>query len=359
MKISIHHIHLNVSNASKSLPFYKDLLGYLGYRIVDESPDHMGTSNGTTDLWIVQAHRKRLNCPFHRQDVGLNHIAFRVSTKKAVNQFIENFLEPKKLKPLYGSPRHFPEYRKGYYAVYFEDPDRVKLEVVYFPTEKLKKKKIKSDFEGSRKALMNPGTVGIKNSERILILHKPKGFEVSRPKTPGNEKLPGRRTVYSLLPAEFHAQGWVPVGRLDKESTGLLMFVREGFLVHRLQTPRNIDKVYEVWVKGHLKPEHVENILQGVQTPIGILKAKAVQVQGVVGPNSLVKVVLDEGKNRQIRRMFAGLKDVAGNKFFKALDLTRTSFGPIYLDIEPGQWRFLTEAESEAVLKSVPRTKQN
>jgi pseudouridine synthase len=199
---------------------------------------------------------------------------------------------------------------------------------------------------------MVPGTVEIKSQERILMLHKPKGFEVTRPKTAGKEKVPGSKTVYSLLPAEFHAQGWVPVGRLDKDSTGLLMFVREGFLVRRLQTPRNIDKVYEVWVKGHLKPEHLEKILKGVRTPIGLLKAKSVRVKGVVGPNCLVKVVLDEGKNRQIRRMFAGLKDTQRNKFFKALDLTRTSIGPIHLDIELGQWRFLTGAESEAVLES-------
>jgi catechol 2,3-dioxygenase-like lactoylglutathione lyase family enzyme len=138
MKTSIHHIHLNVSNAKKSLPFYKDLLGYLRYKIVDESREHIGTSNGTTDLWIVQAHRQRLKGPFRRQETGLNHIAFRVSTQKSVDRFVHKFLEPKKLKPLYGSPRHFPEYRKGYYAVYFEDPDRVKLEVVYFPGGKKK-----------------------------------------------------------------------------------------------------------------------------------------------------------------------------------------------------------------------------
>ena len=199
---------------------------------------------------------------------------------------------------------------------------------------------------------MGTGTVGIKNSERILMLHKPKGFEVTRPKNPGGEKSTTSQTVYSLLPVEFHAQGWVPVGRLDKDSSGLLMFVREGFLVRRLQTPHNIDKVYEVWVKGHLKPGHVEKILEGVRTPIGVLKAKTVEVLGMAGPNSLVKVVLDEGKNRQIRRIFAGLRDAEKDKYFKALDLTRTSIGPVHLDIEPGQWRFLTESESEAVLNS-------
>jgi 23S rRNA pseudouridine2605 synthase len=202
------------------------------------------------------------------------------------------------------------------------------------------------------------GLVGMKSSERILMLYKPKGFEVTRPHNPWSEKSPADTTVYALLPAQFHSQGWVPVGRLDKDSSGLLMFVREGFLVRRLQTPRNIDKIYEVWVKGHLKPEHMEKILGGVRTPIGILKAKAVSVRGVVGPNSLVEVVLDEGKNRHIRRIFGGLRDDRHNRFFKALDLTRVSIGPVHLDIEPGRWRFLKESESEAVLNSIPGLKK-
>jgi len=188
------------------------------------------------------------------------------------------------------------------------------------------------------------------------MLHKPKGVEVTRPKT-GDGKTANPHNVYSFLPPEFHSEGWVPVGRLDKDSTGLLIFVREGFLVKLLQTPQNIEKTYEVWVKGHLKPEHLEKLLVGVRSPIGILKAKAISIMGLVGPNCLVKVVLDEGKNRHIRRMFRGLRDDKPNKLFKALDLTRVSIGPIGLDIEPGQWRFLSERESEALLKTVRKHK--
>jgi len=184
-------------------------------------------------------------------------------------------------------------------------------------------------------------------SKRILMLHKPKELVVTRPKSPD------AKTVYSLLPPEFHAQGWVPVGRLDKDSTGLLLFVREGFLVRLLQTPKNIDKVYEVWIKGRLRPEHLVKILEGVPSALGLLKAKAIHILGVVGPNSLVKVVLDEGKNRHIRRMFSGLKDIELKRFFKVRDLSRTSIGPIRLDLEPGQWRFLTADESEALLNCV------
>ncbi len=184
------------------------------------------------------------------------------------------------------------------------------------------------------------------------MLHKPKGYVVTRPKASPAGKEPGERTVYSLLPPEFHGQGWVPVGRLDKDSTGLLLFVQEDPLVYRLQTPGHIDKTYEVWVKGRLRREHLEKVLKGVETPIGLLKAKSVEVLGAVGPNTLLKVILDEGKNRHIRRMFGALKDVKLKKFFKALDLTRVAIGPVHLDIEPGQWRFLTDAETSSLLVS-------
>ncbi len=140
MKTSIHHVHLNVSDAGKSLPFYKSLLGTLGYKIIDQSQNHLGASNGTTDLWIVQASSRYLNRLFHRKEAGLNHIAFRVSAKKKVEDFVRKYLKKRKIKTLYGSPRLFPEYRKGYFSVYFEDPDRVKLEVVYFPKARPSKK---------------------------------------------------------------------------------------------------------------------------------------------------------------------------------------------------------------------------
>lgn len=131
MKSSVYHLQLNVSNSKKSLPFYKSFLGHLGYRIVDESSEHLGASNGTTDIWVIQTDEKYKKRGFHRKSAGLNHMAFRVDSKKAVDDLVRKFLKPKKIKPLYQSPCLFPEYHKDYYAVYFEDPDRIKLEVVY------------------------------------------------------------------------------------------------------------------------------------------------------------------------------------------------------------------------------------
>ena len=193
---------------------------------------------------------------------------------------------------------------------------------------------------------------------RILVLHKPKGYEVTRPKTLEAETYPGQKTVYSLLPPEFHGEGWVPVGRLDKDSSGLLLFVKEGFLVARLQMPGNMDKVYEVLVRGRVQKENVENMLAGVETPIGLLLAKAVEVGDEAGLDTSVKVVLGEGKNRHIRRMFAGMKDLKSDKSLKVLELKRTHFGSVSLDIEPGAWRFLTEPETQALLRLIPPKKK-
>jgi len=76
-------------------PFYKGLLSYLGYKIVDESREHIGESNGTNDIWVIQAEQKYKNRPFHRKEVGLNHISFRVESKNDVDKFTQHFLRRK------------------------------------------------------------------------------------------------------------------------------------------------------------------------------------------------------------------------------------------------------------------------
>ncbi len=124
---------INVSDAKKSLPFYSDLLLLLGYKIVSRHANSLGFSNGTLDIWVSQTESKYLNRKFHRKATGLNHLCFRVASQKAVDEFTKKFLIKKRLKPLYNSPRIFPQYTKGYYAVYFEDPDRIKIEVSHIP----------------------------------------------------------------------------------------------------------------------------------------------------------------------------------------------------------------------------------
>lgn len=136
MKSFLYHIEIRVPDSKVSFPFYKDLLGYLDYKVSYEDGSTLGMTNGTCDVWIIQTEDKYKDNKYHRKNVGLNHIALGVYSKENVDTFIKEFLNPRNIKPLYNSPKEFKEYQDGYYAVYFEDPDRIKLEVVYIPNFK-------------------------------------------------------------------------------------------------------------------------------------------------------------------------------------------------------------------------------
>jgi 23S rRNA pseudouridine2605 synthase len=178
----------------------------------------------------------------------------------------------------------------------------------------------------------------------IFMFHKPRGCVVTR----SDERA--RRTVYDALPAWVRDDGWKAVGRLDLDSRGLLLFVRDGKLQEALARPGSHDKAYEVWVRGRVTPEHVKQMLAGVSTAKGKLRAREVQLKGGAGPKSRTLVTLNEGKNRHIRRMFETLKDPKTGTALKVLELKRVSFGPVELDIPSGTWRWLTDAECAALV---------
>ena len=133
MKARVYHLQVNVRDGAVSLPFWKALLGYLEYRAVHEEADVAGFSNGTTDLWLIATAGTYRDAGFHRKRTGLNHVAFRVERREDVDRFRREFLDARGIATLYDTPREFPEYSPGYYAVFFEDPDRLKLEVVHGP----------------------------------------------------------------------------------------------------------------------------------------------------------------------------------------------------------------------------------
>ena len=136
MKSFLDHITINISNPKLSLPFYKDLLQYFDYQIIRDREDCVaGRKAGSPDLWISATEEKYLSSGFHRKNTGINHFAFHVSGKKEVDRFYNEFLKERNVKHLYSSPKNFPEYTKDYYAVYFEDPDRIKLEVCSFSSD--------------------------------------------------------------------------------------------------------------------------------------------------------------------------------------------------------------------------------
>lgn len=130
MKAVFDHLTLNVSDFQRSAAFYKDLFGFLEAKILKDAPSHLGFRLGAGEIWIKETESAYLSPGFHRKRTGVNHLAFRVGTKEEVGLFYREYLRPRNIPSLYHSPAHFP-YTEKYYAVYFEDPDRLKLEVVY------------------------------------------------------------------------------------------------------------------------------------------------------------------------------------------------------------------------------------
>ena len=183
-----------------------------------------------------------------------------------------------------------------------------------------------------------------KDSQNLLVLNKPKGYIVTRA-----DEL-GRKTVYDLLPDWVFNDGWMPIGRLDLESRGLLLFTRNGQIGNFLTKPGNCIKVYEIWVRGHVTDEHISMAKKGVDSKHGLLKALTVEKIGMGGAKTKLKIVIDEGKNRHIRRLFGALKDPKFGTPLKVLNLTRISIGSFKLNIESGKWRYLSIEEEKMLI---------
>jgi catechol 2,3-dioxygenase-like lactoylglutathione lyase family enzyme len=132
MKSKLGHVYLYVSDLDKSYNFYKELLEYLDYKQIVKADWGFAFRNEGTSVWFEKARKGHVEKGFHRKRIGLNHLAFRVNSKREVYKFHKEFLVTNKIPTLYGTPKLFPEYEEGYYAVFFEDPDRIKLEVAYY-----------------------------------------------------------------------------------------------------------------------------------------------------------------------------------------------------------------------------------
>ncbi len=183
------------------------------------------------------------------------------------------------------------------------------------------------------------------------MFHKPKGTIV----TLSDEK--SRKTVYDILPRFVLEDRWIPVGRLDRDSRGLLLFTREGELSNLLTQPGKFSKIYEVWIRGRITEGQLQQTLQGVNTPIGTLRLDRADTIGYAGPKTRLLVELSEGRNRHIRRIFGALQDQQFHTSLKVLDLKRIQIGNVKLDIPSSRWRFLTQKEEKALIKGTARSK--
>jgi len=134
--VGIDHISIRVSDYQKSKAFYSKLFGFLGFEISDEYPETIGWTNGKTRYWIAEAEGRKS----HKiGDVGIHHYAFELRNRRDVDA-LQAFLEKEKVKIV--DPAD--EYYEDYYAVFFLDPDGLKLEGMKYGEKTAAKKKGKS-----------------------------------------------------------------------------------------------------------------------------------------------------------------------------------------------------------------------
>ena len=169
---------------------------------------------------------------------------------------------------------------------------------------------------------------------RHVMLYKPAGILTAA----RDARQP---TVMDLLPPVYRGIGCMPVGRLDKDTTGLLLLTCDGELNHRLLSPgRHVDKRYRAIVDGALEEKDAAAFAAGMD--LGDFTAQPAKLT-LLGP-SLAEVVISEGKFHQVKRMF----EATGHE---VLQLHRRSFGPLELDpaLAEGTWRELTAEEEKAL----------
>ena len=164
-----------------------------------------------------------------------------------------------------------------------------------------------------------------------LMLHKPRGYVT----TLSDEK--GRKNVSQLV-ADCGSRVY-PIGRLDMDSEGLLLFTNDGDFANRLMHPKHeIDKTYHVWVKGYT-PDNLEKLKLPVELDGYRIRAPKVQTIKVTESYCLLEITIHEGRNRQVRRMC----DLAGMEVTR---LKRVAEGAVTLGALPlGKWRQLTNEE--------------
>lgn len=169
-------------------------------------------------------------------------------------------------------------------------------------------------------------------SLQYVALHKPRGVITSC------EDEKNRTCVLDLLPDELkHLR---PVGRLDRDSSGLLLMTNDGSMIHDLTHPsKEIGKTYKVTVAGKVTKAQVKSLAMGIELTDGQTNEAMVRVLEIERDQSILEIVLYEGRNRQIRRMCSHVG-------LPVLRLVRVAVGGLQLSgLKPGGWRILKSAE--------------
>ena len=173
----------------------------------------------------------------------------------------------------------------------------------------------------------------------VLVYNKPEGELVTR-KDPE-----GRRTVFERLPKLQHGR-WIPVGRLDINSSGLLLLTTDGELANQLMHPRReVEREYAVRVMGEVTEEQLQQLVNGVELEDGPARFEEIVESGGEGINRWFHVVIMEGRQREVRRLW----EVVGARVNR---LKRVRYGSVILEsaLKAGRWRYLEDREIDELL---------
>jgi len=184
------------------------------------------------------------------------------------------------------------------------------------------------------------------HEKAYLLLHKPAGTECS-------QKPSTYPSIYTLLPSPLRlrpskgaVQGVQAIGRLDQDTTGLLLLTDDGQFIHRMGSPKHhVPKVYEVTTKHPVAPAQLDKLLAGVVLDDDPKPVRAAAAEAVA-PHHL-RLTLTQGKYHQVKRMVAA----AGNRV-EALHRSRIGDLALPDELAAGQWRWLTAAEVEALRRA-------
>lgn len=194
--------------------------------------------------------------------------------------------------------------------------------------------------------LINIRFTGSTKAPRVLMYHKPEGEIVSR------DDPNGRPSVFAALP-RCRGGRWINVGRLDFNTSGLLLFTTSGDLANKLMHPSSqLVREYAVRVLGELTLEAQQQLLKGVELEDGLAAFASLVDAGGEGANRWYRVTLFEGRYREVRRMFEAVGCTVSR-------LIRVRYGPFSLppQLKRGRCRELTEDEVKALLKEVEKAR--